>query len=87
MTEPRRKRFAARPLLVAGAGVTVIVMGATQSFASGNLMAPDDRDRPKVKCPPGMTPNEDETACFKAKVSEPDAGTATQKAPAKKPAR
>ncbi len=38
--EPKKKRFAARPLLVAGAGLTVIALGGTsQAFAAGNLMA------------------------------------------------
>lgn len=38
-SEPKKKRFTARPLLIAGAGLAVISMGATQAFASGNLMA------------------------------------------------
>jgi hypothetical protein len=39
-SEPKKKRFAARPLLVAGAGLTVIALGATsQAYAAGNLMA------------------------------------------------
>jgi hypothetical protein len=50
MTSPqaKKKRFVARPLLVAGAGLGVISMGASQAFASGNLMA-------HTPCPPGET--------------------------------
>ncbi len=76
--EPKKKRFVARPLLVAGAGLSVISMGATQAFASGNLMA-------YTPCPAG----EARVGANCVPLKLPDAGTALDAGvaptPAKKP--
>jgi hypothetical protein len=43
---PKKKRFAARPLLVASGGLAVIALGLCGTTACGNLLAP-------TRCPDG----------------------------------